>query len=166
MSFLRHGETYPSDGGKTLTGRAPAHRLDEFPTGYSLASCSPAEPAPASPVNLILLRLHSFVYEVSANGNLSLIFVSHRRGAAQGEGLRKPSSRRYRDPRRNTHGSAGFASKPSSRKGYSETEGVLQSSAWTPLRRGLQGSESGPSPTSDHSPGPTGCVRLPYSMRA
>src|ERR1017187_8181773 len=83
MSFLRHGETYPSDGGKTLTGRAPAHRLDEFPTGYSLASCSPAEPAPASPVNLILLRLHSFVYEVSANGNLSLIFVSHRRGAAQ-----------------------------------------------------------------------------------
>jgi hypothetical protein len=82
MSFLRHREIYPSDGGKTLTGRAPTHRLDEFPTGYSLASCSPAEPASASPVNLILLRLHSFVYEVSANGNLSLIFVSHRRGAA------------------------------------------------------------------------------------
>ena len=82
MSFLRHREIYPSDGGKTLTGRAPAHRLDEFPTGYSLASCSPAEPASASPVNLILLRLHSFVYEVSANGNLSLIFVSHHRGAA------------------------------------------------------------------------------------
>jgi hypothetical protein len=73
MSFLRHRETYPSDGGKTLTGRAPAHRLDEFPTGYSLASCSPAEPAPASPVNLILLRLHSFVYEVSANGNLEAV---------------------------------------------------------------------------------------------
>jgi hypothetical protein len=85
MSFLRHREIYPSDGGKTLTGRAPTHRLDEFPTGYSLASCSPAEPASASPVNLILLRLHSFVYEVSANGNLSLIFVSHRRGAAHYE---------------------------------------------------------------------------------
>jgi len=67
-----------------------------------------------------------------------------------GEGLRKPSSRRYRDPRRNTHGSAGFASKSSSRKGHSGTEAVLQSSALRPLRRGLQGSESGPSPTSDH----------------
>ena len=83
MSFLRHREIYPSDGGKTLTGRAPAHRLDEFPTGYSLAGCSPAEPASASPASLILLRLHSFVYEVSANGNLSLVFVSHQRGAAQ-----------------------------------------------------------------------------------
>jgi hypothetical protein len=82
MSFLRHREIYPSDGGKTLTGRAPAHRLDEFPTGYSLAGCSPAEPASASPVSLILLRLHSFVYDVSANGNLSLIIVSHHRGAA------------------------------------------------------------------------------------
>jgi len=82
MSFLRHREIYPSDGGKTLTGRAPAHRLDEFPTGYSLAGCSPAEPASASPASLILLRLHSFVYEVSANGNLSLVFVSHQRGAA------------------------------------------------------------------------------------
>ena len=28
---------------------APAHRLDEFPAGYSLAGCSPAEPASASP---------------------------------------------------------------------------------------------------------------------
>ena len=84
MSFLRHREIYPSDGGKTLTGRAPAHRLDEFPTGYSLAGCSPAEPASASPASLILLRLQSFVYDVSANGNLSLILVSHHRGAAQG----------------------------------------------------------------------------------
>jgi hypothetical protein len=82
MSFLRHREIYPSDGGKTQTGQAPSHRLDEFPTGYSLASCSPAEPASASPASLILLRSKSFVYDVSANGNLSLIFVSHRRGAA------------------------------------------------------------------------------------
>src|SRR5271157_175730 len=83
MSFLRHREIYPSDGGKTLTGRAPAHRLDEFPTGYSWAGCSPAEPASASPASLILLRLQSFVYDVSANGNLSPILVSHHRGAAQ-----------------------------------------------------------------------------------
>jgi len=82
MSFLRHREIYPSDGGKTLTGRAPAHRLDEFPTGYSWAGCSPAEPASASPASLILLRLQSFVYDVSANGNLSPILVSHHRGAA------------------------------------------------------------------------------------
>ncbi len=84
MSFVRHREIYPSDGGQTRTGRAPAHRLDEFPTGYSLAGCSPAEPASASPASLILLRLHSFVYDVSANGNLSLVSVSHRRGAAHG----------------------------------------------------------------------------------
>jgi len=94
MSFLRHREIYPSDGGKTLTGRAPAHRLDEFPTGYSLAGCSPAEPASASPVSLILLRLHSFVYDVSANGNLSLIIVSHHRGAAHS--LSQLSSRFFR----------------------------------------------------------------------
>src|SRR5271157_93489 len=85
MSFLRHREIYPSDGGKTLTGRAPAHRLDEFPTGYSWAGCSPAEPASASPASLILLRLQSFVYDVSANGNLSPILVSHHRGAAHYE---------------------------------------------------------------------------------
>ena len=91
MSFLRHREIYPSDGGKTLTGRAPAHRLDEFPTGYSLAGCSPAEPASASPASLILLRLQSFVYDVSANGNLSLILVSHHRGAAQSVTLRPPT---------------------------------------------------------------------------
>ncbi len=56
MSFSRHGEIYRSDGlGFVGAGRrarwadAPAHRLDEFPAGYSLAGCSPAEPASASP---------------------------------------------------------------------------------------------------------------------
>ena len=42
MSLLRHGEIYPSDGGAIAVDRAPAHRLDEFPAGYSLAGCSPA----------------------------------------------------------------------------------------------------------------------------
>jgi len=42
MSFLRHEEIYPSDGGLEQLDQAPAHRLDEFPAGYSLASCSPA----------------------------------------------------------------------------------------------------------------------------
>src|SRR5208282_5122492 len=49
MSLLRHGEIYPSDGGAIDIDRAPAHRWDEFPAGYSLAGCSPAEPASASP---------------------------------------------------------------------------------------------------------------------
>ncbi len=40
MSFFRHGEI----------SRPPAHRPDESPTGYSSASCSPAELASASPV--------------------------------------------------------------------------------------------------------------------
>jgi hypothetical protein len=49
MSFLRHREIYPSDGGASRKADAPAHRLDEFPAGYSLAGWSPPEPASASP---------------------------------------------------------------------------------------------------------------------
>jgi hypothetical protein len=56
MSFLRHGEIYRSD--VTLNQsweRQPASSppvligYDEFPAGYSLAGCPPAEPASASP---------------------------------------------------------------------------------------------------------------------
>ena len=49
MSFLRHLEIYPADGGARAEAGAPAHRLDEFPAGYSLAGWSPPEPASASP---------------------------------------------------------------------------------------------------------------------
>jgi putative transposase len=56
MSFFRHAEIYRPmyvscwrSLGAT-TAAAPTHRLDEFPAGYSLAGCSPAEPASASPV--------------------------------------------------------------------------------------------------------------------
>src|ERR1700674_3152168 len=49
MSFLRHREIFPSDGGAGFAANAPTHRLDEFPAGYSSAGCSPAEPASASP---------------------------------------------------------------------------------------------------------------------
>jgi transposase InsO family protein len=54
MSFFRHGEVCRSDGEEDKTGeraetRAPAHRLDETPVGYSLAGWSPPEPASASP---------------------------------------------------------------------------------------------------------------------
>jgi putative transposase len=54
MSFFRHEEIDRSDVG-SKTEREPAqagspdHRLDESPAGYSLAGCSPAEPASASP---------------------------------------------------------------------------------------------------------------------
>ena len=51
MSFLRHPEIFPSDGGANLAANTPAHRLDEFPAGYSLAGCAPAEPAAASPTD-------------------------------------------------------------------------------------------------------------------
>jgi transposase InsO family protein len=56
MSFFRHEENYRPDSTKALTGSNPqtAPRtigFDESPTGYSLASCSPAELASASPVD-------------------------------------------------------------------------------------------------------------------
>lgn len=58
MSFLRHQEIYQSDEQQSeraqLLSYALAHRLDEFPVGYSLASCSPAELASASPTGLIV----------------------------------------------------------------------------------------------------------------
>ena len=54
MSFFRHEEIYRSDVASKVEGEpaetgSPDHRLDESPAGYSLAGCSPAEPASASP---------------------------------------------------------------------------------------------------------------------
>ena len=56
MSFLRPREIYRSDalglcesGAQSGGLHAPTHRFDEFPAGYSLAGCAPAEPASASP---------------------------------------------------------------------------------------------------------------------
>jgi len=58
LSFSRHREIYQSDEQQSerarLFSHALAHRLDEFPVGYSLASCSPAELASASPTGLIV----------------------------------------------------------------------------------------------------------------
>lgn len=57
MSFFRHGEIYrwgnkpDQERGELDCSNSPAHPIDESPTGYSLASCSPAEPDSASPVN-------------------------------------------------------------------------------------------------------------------
>jgi len=58
MSFFRHREIYRSDGQFLADGKPTEagsldldHRLDESPTGYSLAGWSPPEPASASPVD-------------------------------------------------------------------------------------------------------------------
>ena len=86
MGFLRHEEIYRSDeearsGGWAAPG---AHRFDEFPAGYSLAGCSPAEPASASPAGYSIGEKAGVGNLFPANGNLSPFTLSHDRGAAQG----------------------------------------------------------------------------------
>ena len=54
MSFFRHGEDYRPDAAASVIGSGPQTTpptigVDESPAGYSLASCSPAELASASP---------------------------------------------------------------------------------------------------------------------
>ena len=54
MSFFRHGEDYRPDSVLSMTRSDPQTApptigFDESPAGYSLASCSPAELASASP---------------------------------------------------------------------------------------------------------------------
>src|ERR1700676_4252411 len=58
---------------------SPASHRNEFPAEYSLAGCSPAEPASASPAVLILLPWTPFAYQLSANGKLHIPSVSHKR---------------------------------------------------------------------------------------
>jgi hypothetical protein len=53
MSFQRHGEIYRWDREATPIA-PPAHPIDESPTGYSLAGCSPAEPDSASPAEAMV----------------------------------------------------------------------------------------------------------------
>lgn len=56
MSFFRHGEDYRPDSASSKTRSGPQTApptigFDESPAGYSLASCSPAELASASPAD-------------------------------------------------------------------------------------------------------------------
>ena len=86
MSFPRHWEIYRSDARRepaaaTRGRRCRAHRCDESPTGYSSASCSPAERASASPARLILQPLTPFAKQFPANGNLPLFRLSQPRGS-------------------------------------------------------------------------------------
>jgi transposase InsO family protein len=65
MSFFRHREIYRSDvalqtRGKPAKTGSPDHRPDESPAGYSLAGCSPAEPASALPAENIVAKKKLF----------------------------------------------------------------------------------------------------------
>jgi hypothetical protein len=84
MSFLRHGEIYHFDEGAISQDRALPHRNDEFPAGYSLAGCAPPVPASASPASRIMVWFTSSTKNFAANGNLSLISLSHLKGALPG----------------------------------------------------------------------------------
>jgi hypothetical protein len=108
MSFLRHAGIYRSDVvHKTITtwggapppdGRPPApvqgrdgrnyapcsSSAMSSRAGYSLAGCSPAEPASASPTAPRIGWGITAGNELSANGNLSLVSVSQPRGSLHG----------------------------------------------------------------------------------
>jgi len=85
MSFLRHREIYRNPGklaGGLATASSDPH-CDEFPASYSLASCSPAELASASPAVRSMIGFIPADNDLPANGNLSLVPVSQPRGAVQ-----------------------------------------------------------------------------------
>jgi hypothetical protein len=83
MSLSRHGEIYHFDEGAILANHALAHRIDEFPAGYSSAGCSPAEPTSASPASAIVLGLILNAKDFAVKGKLSPITVSQPRGSLQ-----------------------------------------------------------------------------------
>src|SRR3954452_25555220 len=75
MSFPRHREIYPSDGGAITVDHASAHRLDEFPVSYSLTGCAPALPVSASPTALeyaVQSSCRSTVFQSTANSVLAI----------------------------------------------------------------------------------------------
>jgi hypothetical protein len=91
MSFLRHGEAYRSDvagaalGATTVvvTPSSGSSASMSVPIGYSLAGCSPAVPASASPT-IDHSQQPTLPYnDFSANGNNPLNSVSQPKGAVQ-----------------------------------------------------------------------------------
>jgi len=95
MSFLRHEEIYRSDvrlgqklGAATRVAAPVLIGCDEFPVGYSLAGCPPAELASASPTGHDSQQSTLPYNDFSANGNYPLNFVSHSMGALQTESLK------------------------------------------------------------------------------
>jgi hypothetical protein len=96
MSFFRHKKIYRSDllvrGLNVTLSPLLDHRSDESSTGYSLAGCSSAEPASASPVNNSLSDYPAAVNSAAANGNLSLVSVSQHKGAVQSMHTDRPQN--------------------------------------------------------------------------
>jgi hypothetical protein len=98
MSFLRHEEIYRSRCKSSYSWErqplvaAPALiGCDEFPVGYSLAGCPPAEPASASPTGDDSQQSTLPYNDFSANGNYPLNFVSQSKGALHGHPLAPPT---------------------------------------------------------------------------
>ncbi len=87
MSFVRHREIFRSDLSRRELdiecNSRTDHRFDESSTGYSLMGCAPAEPLSASPVVPSFSLNNATVHQTAANGNLSLISLSQRKGALQ-----------------------------------------------------------------------------------
>jgi hypothetical protein len=90
MSFLRDEEIYSPIGAQP--GRAPTHRLNEFPAGYSFAGCSPAEPASASPTGFSLGLGVRRDNDLAANRDVSLFRLSQTRGPLHGRPARSVPS--------------------------------------------------------------------------
>ena len=95
MSFLRHEEIYRSDvrpgyswERQPLVAAPALIGCDEFPVGYSLAGCPPAEPASASPTGDDSQQSTLPYNHFSANGNYPLNFVSQSKGALQFPSIR------------------------------------------------------------------------------
>jgi hypothetical protein len=72
----------PAEGRSPRTAPCSSSAMS-FRAGYSLAGCSPAEPASASPTALSIHCGLSAGNDLSANGNLSLVSVPQHRGAVQ-----------------------------------------------------------------------------------
>jgi hypothetical protein len=98
MSFLRHEEIYRPDvrsgyswERQPLVAAPALIGCDEFPVGYSLAGCPPAEPASASPTGDDSQQSTLPYNDFSANGNYPLNFVSQSKGALHGYPPSPPS---------------------------------------------------------------------------
>jgi hypothetical protein len=78
--MLKHLQTQ-----RRADGRPPLPHQDEFPAEYSLAGCSPAEPASASSAMLILNQKSTAGYGFSANGNCPRTPLSHLTTQSRGQ---------------------------------------------------------------------------------
>jgi hypothetical protein len=116
MSFLRHEEIYRSDVGtrrdreqRTLSLLPALIGFDEFPVGYSLAGCPPAEPASASPTrnyspqstlsyNYLFRRVCSVTFLHEATRGEIIVDAGHTERSSKGgqNGSQLLRLRRYR----------------------------------------------------------------------